>query len=345
MALRQWTRRGWQPPAGSVLINPDDHAWYSGMMPGLLAGRFSREECAIPLEPLCEAAGLELILNRVDALDTEDRSLQLWQSTRNYELLSVNTGSTPASPTESDGSIPLVPAKPFRGFISAWEQWQQARSTPHLAILGGGPAAFELALSLQQSLPRLRMTLVSDRPLLAGHPKKLASKARRFLHRKDITVIENRRIDRIADGRLYAKEDFVLKADALILATGATAQPWYREASLEHDPSGFIRVDSTLQASGRADIFAAGDCISLPGIQRSGVYSVRQGSTLARNIPATLSGKALRKYQPQAQSLALLATADGGALMSYRGRAAQGRLCGLWKDWLDRRFMRRHRLR
>lgn len=345
MALRQWVRRGWQPPAGSALVNPDDHAWYSGMMPGLLAGRFSREECAIPLEPLCEAAGLELIRDRVDALDTSGKSLQLSRSTRNYELLSINTGSTPACPADSDGSIPMVPAKPFRSFISAWEQWQQAGATPHLAVLGGGPAAFELALSLKQSLPRLRMTLVSDRPLLQGHPKKLASKARRFLHRQNITVIENHHIDRIADARLFAEEDFVLKADALILATGATAQSWYKEAGLEHDPSGFIRVENSLKASGHSDIFAAGDCISLTGIQRSGVYSVRQGSTLARNIPAALKGTALREYRPQGQSLALLATADGGALMSYRGYTARGRLCGLWKDWLDRRFMRRHRLR
>jgi hypothetical protein len=74
------------------------------------------------------------------------------------------------------------------------------------------------------------------------------------------------------------------------------------------------------------------------------VYAVRQGEVLSQSIPALLAGSALPLYQPQPRALVLLATADGGALLSYDRWSAGGRLFGLWKDHLDLGFMRRHRL-
>ncbi|MFO7705735.1 MAG: pyridine nucleotide-disulfide oxidoreductase, partial [Halopseudomonas sp.] len=92
------------------------------------------------------------------------------------------------------------------------------------------------------------------------------------------------------------------------------------------------------------EVFASGDCASLPGALRSGVYAVRQGAFLADNIISQLARRPLRDYQPQQQALALLATADGGALMSYGRWVASGRMLGWWKDRLDIGFMQRHRL-
>jgi NADH dehydrogenase FAD-containing subunit len=71
---------------------------------------------------------------------------------------------------------------------------------------------------------------------------------------------------------------------------------------------------------------------------------VRQGAALSEIIPALLAGKTLRKYEPQPRSLALLSTADGSALLNYERFSVGGRLIGMWKDYLDLSFMKRHRL-
>ena len=41
-------------------------------------------------------------------------------------------------------------------------------------------------------------------------------------------------------------------------------------------------------------------------------------------------------------SLALLADGQGGALLSWSGITAEGRMFGWWKDRLDRRFIQQH---
>ncbi|MBK8059487.1 MAG: hypothetical protein IPK33_17000 [Gemmatimonadetes bacterium] len=46
-------------------------------------------------------------------------------------------------------------------------------------------------------------------------------------------------------------------------------------------------------------------------------------------------------YRPQQRFLALANAGDGTALASWGGLVAQGRWAMRWKDWLDRRFMRR----
>ena len=80
----------------------------------------------------------------------------------------------------------------------------------------------------------------------------------------------------------------------------------------------------------------------MPDTPRNGVYAVRQGPVLAGNLAHALNGEALAAYRPQRHALALLADGQGGALLSWVGLTAEGALLGRWKDWLDRRFMRRH---
>ena len=87
-----------------------------------------------------------------------------------------------------------------------------------------------------------------------------------------------------------------------------------------------------------------GDSASLDGMRRSGRFAVRQAPVLSANLQAALQGRPLRQYRPQWQSLALLATGDGGALLGWHDWSAGGQLYGHCKDWLDRRFVKRHRM-
>ncbi|MFZ1348219.1 MAG: bifunctional NADH dehydrogenase FAD-containing subunit/selenide, water dikinase SelD, partial [Tabrizicola sp.] len=62
LVLRMW---GMNPLAGTriTVINPDPVAPYTGMLPGLIAGHYRREELMIDLVRLARFAGARVILD------------------------------------------------------------------------------------------------------------------------------------------------------------------------------------------------------------------------------------------------------------------------------------------
>jgi selenide,water dikinase len=117
-------------------------------------------------------------------------------------------------------------------------------------------------------------------------------------------------------------------------------------SGLAVDPAGFLMIDSNLQSISATAVFAAGDCAVMHprDYPKSGVYAVRQGSPLARNLRSTLTNNSLSPYRPQARALALISTGDKRAVLSYGPLALEGAWVWRWKDGIDRTFVRRYRM-
>lgn len=333
--LRQWLSLP-RPQGRIALISDGAAAWYSGMLPGLLAGRYWPDQCRVQLSALCASAGIELIQGEIAGIDPGSNSLKLADG-RVYSAkwLSLNVGSTlePLQVTACD--LDMIPVKPFVGLVRAWEAWQQ---TPQaLAILGGGAAGVELALALAAQVSEL--TLISSGMILAGHPPGLRVKAIRSLTNAKVRLIEGSLVDSVYGDKLLSGSQIVWHGKHLILATGAAPLPWLKDGALACDKHGFIAISPTFQSLSHQHIFAVGDCASLPNCPRNGVYAVRQGPLLAKNLTAALENKQLNNFSPQRHALALLADGKGGALMSWAVITAHGQLLGRWKDKLDTNFI------
>jgi NADH dehydrogenase FAD-containing subunit len=143
----------------------------------------------------------------------------------------------------------------------------------------------------------------------------------------------------LADGRQ-------IDADCIIAATGVRPAGWLAETGLALCEKGFVAVGDGQQSTSHREIFAAGDIstrLDAPHA-RSGVYAVRAGPVLSRNLQLALSGQPPASYQPQIRSLYLLATGPQRAIMSWGGLVAEGGWAWRWKDSIDRRFMRQYDL-
>ena len=92
-------------------------------------------------------------------------------------------------------------------------------------------------------------------------------------------------------------------------------------------------------------VFAAGDCATLanhPDTPKAGVYAVREAPILWRSLLAAVAGAPPPRYTPQTGFLSLLNTADGRALLRWRGVLAHSRWAWRLKDRIDRRFVERY---
>jgi pyridine nucleotide-disulfide oxidoreductase family protein len=330
-----------------LLVTPHTRQFYSGMVPGLIAGRFAEDDCAIDIVPLAKAAGVHLRLGTAAALDAAARKVTLADGEEiGYDVLSINTG-----PVQDRERIPgarefALFVRPIEGFIALWKHTRAlAEERPlSVVVIGNGAAGVELALAVRAALgARAELAIVCDGALLAAYTERVQRKAAAALKRARVQVLPGR-CTAIERKHVIVGNSMRVVCDVPIVATGSDAPAWLAGSGLATDEQGFIRVGATLQSTSHPNVLAAGDLIVRADAPhpRSGVYAVRAGPVLATNLRAFVAGGVLTPYVPQPRSLNLLATGDGRAIASWGAWSAQGWLMGWWKDRIDRAFVARY---
>jgi len=83
------------PHVRFTIISDESVAYYSGMLPGCLAGLYRPDEIEMELRPLARWAGIRFIRARVNGVDPNLRQV-LFDEGRpplHYDVLSINVGS------------------------------------------------------------------------------------------------------------------------------------------------------------------------------------------------------------------------------------------------------------
>ncbi|MCO6184750.1 FAD-dependent oxidoreductase [Rhizobium sp. L1K21] len=333
-----------------VLVSPSRWQYYSGMLPGWIAGHYLKEDCRIDLLPLAARAGVQFVEQRLIAIAADASQITLADgSTLDYDFLSLDIGAEAHTPWAQGLEDRLTPAKPLDQFQVAWEAMlESARQTGalNLVTVGGGAAGVELSLVCKTALDtagvETGMSLVmGQNGLLHEHAPAVRRRARRALENMCIRLIEGRA--HADGGQLCLASGARLSPDRIIAATGATAPAWLAQSGLALDENGFVMTDAHLRSISHANVFAAGDIssrtdVSLP---RSGVHAVKAGPVLAGNLAAVCRAGSLKRYKPRKSSLYIMASGKERAIASWGIWSAEGRLIWWWKDFIDRRFMRR----
>jgi pyridine nucleotide-disulfide oxidoreductase family protein len=331
-----------------LLVTPHPRQLYSGMVPGLIAGRFAEADCAIDVMHLARNAGVHFRLGQAVALDAAAREVTLADGERiGYDVLSINTG-----PVQERDRIPgarehALFVRPIENFVTLWPATRTLAEERPLAVvlIGGGAAGVELALAVRSALgERAELSLVAEGGLLAAYTERVRERVARACKRARVQVLPGR-VSAIERRHVVVGETMRLVCDVPVVATGSDAPAWLAGSGLALDERGFVRVGATLQSASHANVLAAGDITVRDDAPhpRSGVYAVRAGPVLAANLRAVVAGGAPAPYVPQPRSLNLLSTADGRAIASWGTWSAQGRLMGWWKDRIDRAFIARYR--
>ena len=113
--------------------------------------------------------------------------------------------------------------------------------------------------------------------------------------RRGVDLRTNTRVRAIEPGKVHLAEE-TIAADTVILAAGTGPNPALASLPVEKDRSGRIVVEPTLRHQSHPEVWAIGDCASVPGPDGKpypslAQHALRQAKLLARNIVAALDGR------------------------------------------------------
>jgi selenide,water dikinase len=330
-----------------TLLSPNRHALYSGMIPGLIAGHYRLDDCRIDLQPLATRAGARFFQDSAVGVDPALREVITARGERHrYDVLSLDVGSATGEPA---GTVEhALRLRPVEAFLAGWERLRESAKrgeVRRIAVIGGGAAGVEVLLAMQHALAGVatEFALFSELPVLAGNGARRAIV--RILGARGVAVHPGRKVLAASKHGVELDGGEHFEAQATVWATGASAPSWIAQSSLATDPLGFVAVSDTLQSRSCPEIFAAGDVASVIGElgPKSGVFAVRQGPVLARNLRRALAGEAPERFRPPSRSLALISCGGRYAVASWGGLALEGAWVWRWKDRIDRRFVSQYR--
>lgn len=337
--LRRFALR---PPDGAslTLVSPYTHVPYTGMIPGVVAGRYTLAEASIDAEALARSAGAAFLKTDAARIDASEKTVLCGDGREiPYDVLSINIGAVARNPLQMTGGARVLATKPVEPFIAAIG----AHKVGAVAIIGGGHGGIELAAALAHR--GAAVSLLAGRAGLApiATPAARAMLARRLAAR-GVAVIDGADATGAGADAVTLDDGRAIAADAVILAAGVAPPPLFASLDLPKDERGFLRVGPALQSAGDPCVFAAGDCAAIAGLPKAGVYAVREGPILAANLANALAGAPLKAFHPQTDYLSILSFWPDGAVAVRGGLAAEGGWADRWKEAIDRRFIARYPL-
>ncbi|MDE3154735.1 MAG: FAD-dependent oxidoreductase [Acidobacteriota bacterium] len=352
--LRAWARR---PLEGVelVLVSPYPHHHYSGMVPGYLRGTYAESDLTVDLPALARAAGARFVPAWVERVDGAGRMIDTGGERLAFDVASLDVGSEAAGLSLPGVAAHALTVRPMSRAVALRAALDDriARSPAPLtmAVVGGGAAGVEVALALERrasdGAAGCRVRLLEGGPvILPEFGDRVRRLARRALARRGIEVRTGARVEAVdAEGVMVG--GVRLPAALVVWLAGAAAPPLLGRSTLPRDPGGFLQVDATLRAVDGTPVWGAGDCIGIAGagnLPKAGVYAVREAPVLHGNVRRALGDPAGAPvtYRPQRSFLALLNTADGRAILRWRGVALHARAAWRLKDRIDRTFVRQY---
>ncbi len=344
-------RRLAETPVADVdvaLFDPSPSVWYSGMLPGVIAGHYEPNEAKINLWALCQKARVRFIETSITSVDPALQRVYTAAGDRHfYDVVSFDVGSVSRQLPSTPGSY-IVPVKPIEPLLTAITEREAIRSSSlTVSVIGGGAAAVEVALGLAyrwREAKEKKIGIVSATRLLEGFPPRVRATALAHCKALGVAVSESKPVASIEPSRLMLADGETVANQITILATGYAPSPLLEKIDVMKTDDGSLSVNSGLQSRSHKNVFAAGDCAGNPKLPmaKAGVFAVRQGPVLFDNLSRTLRGEDLVSYEHDAKALALISLGGKTAIATRNNFAFAGNWAWRWKDRIDRKWLEKY---
>ena len=302
LVLLRWAMHPKLKPAGMItLVNQSSTTVYSGMFPGVIAGKYKIDEILIDLRNLAAEAGVSFVKSKIEGIDLKKKKLRLaGRPEIGYSSLSLNVGtqtnldSNFSMRTPENAAVPIKPFSDSLKFIVDQDIYKDDPLVKPFVIVGAGFAGIEIAFSLRKRWPKRSI--------------QLQVKSGRKLTKNILRAIEDSQIEIIQGNPLMSHPS--------LICTGNKSFEWVKDSGLPTDNDGRVLTKNTLQIINYPELFAVGDCGVIKDNPRpsSGVWAVRSAAPLAKNLEDMSKGLKLNEWKPQKQAIQIL---DMNSIQSY----------------------------
>ena len=311
-----------------TLVSRDNFFVMTPLLFEACSGILELRHCAQAIRPALRHA--RFVKATVESVDVERRIVRVIAAERHeyeipYDQLIVALGATT--------NLRMIPgsehAFTFKTMADALvlrnhliERLERADATPDPAVrrryltfvvIGGGLVGVELLGELTaftdeilRFYPRLRRDELRFHLFEAGGrilpeiDAKLAETATGVLRRRGADIRASTPVRSIEPGRVHLDNELI-EAGTIVLAAGIVTSPVAARIPVEHDDRGRIAVDDTMRSRSHPDVWALGDCASIPGPDGRSYpalaqHAVREARQLARNVVLVAGGGSPRPF-------------------------------------------------
>lgn len=333
-----------------TLVSRSAYHYYSGMGPGVLGGTYRPEQIRFHIQKMAQDRGASFVLGSVVHVDVAARTLLLASGEKvRYDVVSFNVGSYVPIESLGDAGPRVFTAKPIENLLRARSLIISLlrQGSPRLAVIGGGPAALELAGNLWRLVSsqggKAQIRVLGGKKFLGRLPEKVRRMALASLSSRQVEVVEGSYVTRVEEDTARLSDGRTVSFDCAVAALGVKPTQLFQTSELPTDEEGGLSVNQFLQSVMYPEIFGGGDCINFTPrrLDKVGVYAVRENPVLHHNVLAALEGGSLIPFVPQRSYLLIFNLGNGKGIFFRNRTVWQGRLAFRLKSFIDTRFMKR----
>ncbi len=320
-------------PLRVELVSRDNYLTFQPMLAEVVSGSVGLFDTVSPLRRLLPRTGI--IVREVEGIDLDERRVTLAPAldgraqALGYDHLVLALGSVtdfrgmPGLPEHALPFKTLADAVTLRTHVlRALEQAaierdvEMRRRMLTFVVAGGGFSGTEAAAAINDLVHRasrsypsipvheIRVVLVhsGDGVLDREVGEELSAYSTGLLRRRGVEVLLRARLVAASRDAVVLDHGPAIRAGTLVSTVPASPHPLVDALDLPKD-RGRIRCDAGLRVVGRSDVWAVGDCASVPAPTETGVspptaqHAVRQARVAAADILASVRGGPRPRYR------------------------------------------------
>ena len=319
---------------GVMVISRENFFTFWPMLAGCISSDIDTKNVAQPLRRALIRDGASFRRAEVEGLDLEKRCVTADGREFPYDHLVLALGAEPAYfgiPGVEDHAISIKgisAAEAIRNrVIERYEETtlslgEVPDSRLTFVVIGGGATGVEVAAELHALVHdilapdypninphRVKIVLVdSNEQILKELDPALRRTARKKLADLQIEVRNRVKAKEIRSDRVILSDGHEIETENAIWTAGARASEKLDDFSLPADERKGLRTDAFMRVYGHENVWGIGDCAATveddgTPVPPNAQAAVQEGKVVARNILATIDGRALRPfdYKPVGQ--------------------------------------------